>query len=224
MTTQELITEMRGKLNNERLCRSDFENYDVPNIEHCTEPFFWKVREYGTILIHIGPTHIISYLKNELYRMELHRDILTPINSLLYWCNQEHNEKIYYWNGNALCEVDVDEVKSIYLRTWKKAIERELKTFPKEAEVYDKPLSLVFTEEAEKRREECEKLERELKNNTFTQCLNQLSSWTRCAVNHRIIISLDFCDHSFFFREMVNDTTRTCGGIIFQDSKWQIHT
>ena len=45
------IEQMRAELYDTRLCRSDFEKYDVEELKKNTEPFFWLVRECSTSLL-----------------------------------------------------------------------------------------------------------------------------------------------------------------------------
>lgn len=209
---------MREKLCDTKWCRSDFEQYDIPRIEECTEPFFWNVNENGTTLSFIGPTQMNKWLSDESCRLQLARDIYTPL-----WPDNGRGV-VWSWDGCDLRKVTWTEEKTIFYNMWYPTIVAELQKHPKELSMYDKPLEFCFIGKAEERKRKCEELEKELGNNSFSECLMRLSRWARCAVEHRINICTDFLENSFYFTEFVNGKPMCNGGIVFSDGKWQIHT
>lgn len=52
----EVIEQMRKELYDTHFCISDFEKYDLKELENTSEPFFWLVRDGGTNLCFIGPS------------------------------------------------------------------------------------------------------------------------------------------------------------------------
>lgn len=52
----EVIEQMRKELYDTHFCISDFEKYDLKELENTNEPFFWLVRDGGTSLCFIGPS------------------------------------------------------------------------------------------------------------------------------------------------------------------------
>lgn len=54
---QLIIDKMRSELFDTRLCKQDFEKYDVAQLQDTDEPFLWMVREHGTSLALIGDLH-----------------------------------------------------------------------------------------------------------------------------------------------------------------------
>lgn len=223
MTTEQLIEKMRSELYDTHFCKQDFEKYDVARIIECCEPFLWEVYENGTYLAMIGPTTILEWLATESLRMQIFRNFYAPINIIS--CQQPSKDsKLFYFDGLSFMRIEHDKVHELYDNLWVNTIRKEFDKHPEEAEIASAPLKLVFSDGALQRKLECEKKQRELGNDSFTECLQRLEKWTRLAVSHEIRIGIDFCDLSFTFGEYVNGKLRINGGIIFHGDKWCIHT
>lgn len=54
--------------------------------------------------------------------------------------------------------------------------------------------------------------------------LRRFRHYSRCSRNHKISIACDFVNKSFYFQEIVADTHKMNGGIIYNGGHWTIHT
>lgn len=223
MTTEQLIEKMRSELYDTHFCKQDFEKYDVESITECCEPFLWEVYENGTHLVQIGPTAMFRWLEDESYRLHLFRHSDAPIATLT---DKRPSEdcKLFYFDGLSFVQIEYEQIHELYNNLWANTVKKECDKHPEEVKIASAPLKLVFSEGALQRKLECEEKQRELKNDSFTNCLQRLEKWCRMAVDHEIRIGLDFCDLSFTFGEYVNGKLRINGGIIFHGDEWCIHT
>lgn len=225
---QKIIEQMRAELYDTRLCRSDFEKYDVESLKENTEPFFWLVREHGTSLLKIGPTEIAQWFSKETFRFEMFRDSHYLFEWISYYSNDKC-AKIFYYDGLDLRRITMQEALNVHnnlvMPTW----DLEVKKHPKEYEMRDKPLEIRFMSETTEKRYQADLKYAESLNDTSLQdCINRLSRWRRKAVNHYIAISSDFSEHGYCFCEMVNDEPNINGGIIMsqyaEKNRWSTHT
>lgn len=223
MTAEQLIEKMRSELYDTHFCKQDFEKYDVESITECCEPFLWEVYENGTRLHPIGPTTMLRWLEDESCRLQLFRYsdalIVTVPDK-----RPSEDHKLFYFDGLSFAPIEYEQVRELYYNLWSKTIQKARDKHPEEVKIASAPLKLVFSEGALQRKLECEEKQRELKNDSFTNCLQRLEKWCRMAVDHEIRIGLDFCDLSFTFGEYVNGKLRINGGIIFHGDEWCIHT
>ena len=225
---QEIIEQMRAELYDSRLCRSDFEKYDVEELKENTEPFLWMAREHGTALLKIGSSEIERWFSNERNRFSMFRGHDAPFINISYYSNCEHL-KLFYWDGLDLRRITVQDAASIYdnlvMPMWKQMVKR----YPEEYEIRDKPLEIRFVcEETEKRYQADLLYAQELNDTSLQDCVNRLSHWRRIAVDHYISISSDFTEHGYCFCEMENGKPLINGGIIMhqnaEKNRWSIHT
>lgn len=225
---KKIIEQMRAELYDTRLCRSDFEKYDVESLEKNTEPFFWLVREHGTSLVKMGATEIARWFSKEHFRFEMFRNPKSPFESILYYKNYEHI-KVFYWDGFDLRHVTMQEAINIYSNLVVPMFAKKMNEHPEEYEMRDKPLEIRFMSETTEKRYQADLKYAESLNDTSLQdCVNRLSRWCRKAVNHYIAISSDFSEHGYCFCEMVNDEPNINGGIIMsqyaEKNRWSTHT
>ncbi|CDB10892.1 putative uncharacterized protein [Bacteroides sp. CAG:633] len=113
---------MRSELFDTRLCKQDFEKYDVAQLQDTDEPFLWMVREHGTSLALIGPTQMDKMFRSESWRIALMRNPLDAIANILYW--NDETAKCFYWSGFELCRIEKDELGIIYQRIWSGRIKK----------------------------------------------------------------------------------------------------
>lgn len=222
------IEQMRAELYDTRLCRSDFEKYDVEELKENTEPFFWMVREHGTTLLKIGASEIARWFSNECCRFDMFRNPDAPFGYISYYSNYEHL-KIFYWDGLDLRRITMQDAANIYDNLVTPMWEQKIQQYPKEYEMRSKPLEIRFmSEETEKCYQADLKYAESLDDTSLQDCINRLSRWCRKAVNHYIAISSDFSEHSYCFCEMVNDEPNINGGIIMsqyaEKNRWSTHT
>lgn len=225
---QEIIDQMRAELYDTRLCRSDFEKYDLETLKDNTEPFFWMIRDYGTTLVKIGASEIARWFSKEHFRFDMFRNPDAPLSSISYYSKCEH-QKVFYWDGLDLRRITMQDAFNIYNNLVTPVWEREIKLHPVEYEMRDKPLEIRFgSEETERRYQASLKYAEELNDTSLQDCINRLSHWCRKAVNHYISISSDFTEHGYCFCEMVNDKPNINGGIIMsqyvETNRWSTHT
>lgn len=225
---QEIIEQMRAELYNTRLCRSDFEKYDVEALKENTEPFFWMVREHGTTILKIGASEIERWFSNERYRLDMFRDPASPFGCIFYYSSYE-SLKIFYWDGLDLRRISMQDATNIYDNLVTPMWKQKTQQYPKEYEMCNKPLEIRFVnEEVEKRYKADLLYARGLNDTSLQECVNRLSCWCRKAVDHYISISSDFTEHGYCFCEMVNGNPNVNGGIIMsqyaEKNRWSIHT
>lgn len=101
---QLIIDKMRSELFDTRLCKQDFEKYDVAQLQDTDEPFLWMVREHGTSLALIGPTQMDKMFHSESWRIALMKNPLDAIANILYW--NDETAKYFYWSGYELCRIE----------------------------------------------------------------------------------------------------------------------
>lgn len=221
-----VIEQMRKELYDTRWCILDFEKYDLKTLENTNEPFFWMVREQGTTLSRIGPTIMNQLFNSEECRIALMKDELAPIADINYW--NDSSAKYFYWSGYDLNVIQKEDLSVIFLRIWADSIKKLKKEYPEEYEVIDRPLDLTMNPQIEKLIEEIRGIAESMEDDSFSNCLNRLSNWTRRAVNHKIEIYGDFAKYSLGFCEKINDKCGINGGIIFSPNAtgkhWSIHT
>lgn len=217
---------MRNELYADRLCKSDFENYDLKSIEKCDEPFLWAIRPTGTSLQFIGASCMTEAFGKEQCRMELFRDNLAPIACITFsWSS---SMKYFYWDGLSLVRIQKDEAKDIFLNLWSAEIKRQEIQHKDEYDVCNKPLTIEICCNP-LRQEEALKKANDLEDTSLVDCLERLTRWTRQAVEHKVELYSDFADYSFTFCEKVNGEPRLFGGIIYSESAsdgkhWSMHT
>lgn len=223
---QLIIDKMRSELFDTRLCKQDFEKYDVAQLQDTDEPFLWMVREHGTSLALIGPTQMDKMFHSESWRIALMKNPLDAIANILYW--NDETAKCFYWSGFELCRIEKDELGIIYQRIWSGRIKKLQEEYPEEYAAINMPLELVMSLETEKQVCEAKIFAQSLNDDSLSNCLKRLSNWTRQAVNHKVEISLDFTLHSFGFCEKINDKPNINGAVIFNphatQNRWSIHT
>ena len=135
------IEQMRAELYDTRLCRSDFEKYDVEELKENTEPFFWMVREHGTTLLKIGASEIARWFSNECCRFDMFRNPDAPFGYISYYSNYEHL-KIFYWDGLDLRRITMQDAANIYDNLVTPMWEQKIQQYPKEYEMRSKPLEI----------------------------------------------------------------------------------
>lgn len=217
---------MRNEVYAGRLCKSDFENYDVKSVEKCDEPFLWAIRPTGTSLQFIGASCMENAFSKEQCRMEIFREHLAPICCITF--NWGSGTKYYYWDGLSLVRIQKDEAKEIFLNLWSAEIQRQITLHKDEYDVCTKPLSIELCCNP-LRQDEALKKANELGDSSLTDCIERLTHWTRQAVDHKVELYSDFADYSFTFCEKVNGEPRLCGGIIYSENAsdgrhWSMHT
>lgn len=225
---QEIIEQMRSHLSGTRYCKSDFEKYDVPQLEEINEPFFWMVREYGTEFVFVGPSSIKKFYSNQVWRMGLFRNKFDLISSFLYYDNDK-NAKFFFWNGCVLLQISIDQLKEAYCNIIDQSYKELCRDFKTEFEVCREPLEVRFScKEAEKSWGESVKYAESLCDNSLTECLEKLKRHRRDAIDQYILISRDYSEHCFSFGEFINGKCQLNGGIILHDylteNRWSTHT
>lgn len=223
---QLIIDKMRSELFDTRLCKQDFEKYDVAQLQDTDEPFLWMAREHGTTLSFIGPTRMNQLLQSESWRIALMKNELDAIADILYW--NDKSARYFYWSGHELTQVEKKDLSAIFQRVWSDRISKLREEYPEEYAVIGKPLELAMTPEIEQRVNEAKLFANQLKDNSLSNCLQRLTHWTRQAVDHKVEVYWDFAPHSFGFCEKVNGKPGINGGVIFSpnatNNRWSIHT
>lgn len=225
---KKIIEQMRAELYDTRLCRSDFEKYDVESLKENTEPFFWLVREYGTSLVKMGATEIARWFSEEHFRFEMFRNHYAPFASISFFSKYECL-KVFYWDGLELRRITMLDAGSIYDNLVCPMWSQQVKQHIEEYEMRDKPLEIRFMSETTEKRYQADlKYAESLNDTSLKDCINRLSRWCRKAVNHYIAIYSDFSEHGYCFCEMVNDEPNINGGIIMsqyaEKNRWSTHT
>lgn len=227
---QEIIEQMRQHLYDNRWCKSDFEKYDAVSLQLSNEPFFWLVRESGTVLMYIGTSTINKWFEDECLRMQIFQCPTAPIGSIEYYATHYRNQiKCFYWDGYSLQQIQVSEVESIYNNLTGDTLASMMEKYADEVAICHEPLEIRFAApETQRRYNESVEYAKSLNDTSLTDCVNRLSKYQRLAVNHYIQISSDFTKHGYCFAEMINDKPRLCGGIIMDpdatSNRWSTHT
>lgn len=220
---------MRAELYNTRLCASDFEKYDVPNLKDTNEPFFWLVYDNGTCLQFIGQIEISSWASSERMRLALFRSHTVPIDSLRYYSGRDCC-KFFYWDGAHLLPLrGFDELQEIFVNLFENFICKLERTHPIEKACCFDPLKVEFASpECFEQWCKSEEYAESMVDPSLGECLDRLTHHTRHAVDHKIVISRDYGQHNYNFAEVVNGKCRLNGGIILHDNasenRWQTHT
>lgn len=223
---QKLIEQMRAELFSGKFCISDFEDYDVININKSSEPFFWMVRRNGTTLLQIGLTMEHNLGKQNI-RMEVMRNHNALISSIMYW--NEECAKYFYWDGWKLHPIEKTDIPVIFKNVWGARIARLAIDFPEEYAMANKPLELrMANDKVEVKFKKVKEIARDIHDESFMDCVERLKNWRRISTNQYIEIYDDFTKNSFGFAEMLDGDSNICGGIIYHanlnDNRWQIHT
>lgn len=224
--TKEILDQMRSELFDTHWCKQDFEKYDIKELEDSWEPFFWCVREGGTSLVHIGPTRMGEYMANQTCRFAWFREENAPLMSIIYW--KDPSYKFFYWDGFVLKQVHREDIEDIFMNIWRSEYERLMEKYSDEFDLRREPLQIRMTDEIKKRYDATVGLGIELNDHSLEDCIERLSHYTRCAIDHYVEIYGDFAKNSFGFCEWVNGQQRLVGGIIYSDyvneNRWSIHT
>ena len=222
----EVIEQMRKELYDTRFCISDFEKYDLKELENTNEPFFWLVRDGGTSLCFIGPS-MENLFSLESIRFAVMKEPLANISNIVYWSDCNTN-KYFYWDGAHLQKVSKYKIISIFNNIWGSRIQQLSVQYPEEYAVINTPLKLKMSPEILERVKEVKNIASELQDSSFEDCLKRLQKWDRYAVDQHIEIYGDFAKNSFGFSEVVNGEHKICGGIIMSpnatEKRWNIHT
>ena len=222
----EVIEQMRKELYDTHFCISDFEKYDLKELENTNEPFFWLVRDGGTNLCFIGPS-MENLFSLENIRFAVMKEPLANISNIVYWPDYNAN-KYFYWDGAHLQKVSKYKIISIFNNIWGSRIHQLSVQYPEEYAVINTPLKLKMSPEISERVKEVKNIASELQDSSFEDCLKRLQKWDRYAVDQHIEIYGDFAKNSFGFSEVVNGEHKICGGIIMSpnatEKRWNIHT
>lgn len=223
-----LTEQIRALLPQSRACHSDFEKYDAPAIEECSEPFFFLTTEWCTSLTHIGPRACSRWYGTEAGRMAMFRDSEAPLSSIESYFSYDGKARCWYWDGLELKAVRRDEVRGIYGAVCGGYNEAMAELHRKEAEIARRRLELVACTKVGEAINAVQDFARSIGDASFIRCLRRLRRWRRMAANHYIDIHTDCCEKSFYFVEVVNGEARSNGGIIYhpnlKDNHWSIHT
>ena len=207
-----IIDEMRSYLSEDESCIKDFEKYDIKELEENWEPFFWMVREYGTSLLHIGPSRMNNLFRNEASRFQIFRDNDAPIASLKYWGD---NGRIFFYDGFQLVEIHSIDIECIYANIWHNEIERVKEEHIDEFEMCDKPLEIRMEECVAAKLDASMAFAKSISDTSLEECLARLSKHSRFGVDHYITLMSDFSEHGYLFFENLNGECRMNGGIIY---------
>lgn len=207
-----IIDKMRSYLSENENCIKDFEKYDIKELEENWEPFFWMVREYGTSLLHIGPSRMNNLFRNEASRFQIFRDNDAPIASLKYWGD---NGRIFFYDGFQLVEIHSIDIECIYANIWYNEIERVKEEHIAEFEMCDKPLEIRMEECVAAKLDASMAFAKSISDTSLEECLARLSKHSRLGVDHYITIMSDFSEHGYLFFENLNGECRMNGGIIY---------
>lgn len=222
----EVIEQMRKELYDTHFCISDFEKYDLKELENTSEPFFWLVRDGGTSLCFIGPS-MEKLFSLESIRFAVMKEPLANISNIVYWLDCNAN-KYFYWDGAHLQKVSKYKIISIFNNIWGSRIQQLSVQYPEEYAVINTPLKLKMSPEISERVKEVKDIASGLQDSSFEDCLKRLQKWDRYAVDQHIEIYGDFAKNSFGFSEVVNGEHKICGGIIMSpnatEKRWNIHT
>lgn len=222
----EVIEQMRKELYDTHFCISDFEKYDLKELENTNEPFFWLVRDGGTSLCFIGPS-MENLFSLESIRFAVMKEPLANISNIVYWPDCNAN-KYFYWDGTHLQKVSKYKIISIFNNIWGRRIQQLSVQYPEEYAVINTPLKLKMSPEISERVKEVKDIASGLQDSSFEDCLKRLQKWDRYAVDQHIEIYGDFAKNSFGFSEVANGEHKICGGIIMSpnatEKRWNIHT
>ncbi len=226
---KQVIDTLRHELFDDVWCHNDFEKYDVPTLRQSNEPFLWLVYPSGTHLTMCGAMAISQLFDNEAKRIQMFQDPKAPISALLYQGRSNDRYKCFYYSGYKLERISVNEAADIWGNLIGQSLVKAQREHVEEYHNSEDPLPIKFaSEQTENAYLKETQLAKEMGDCSLLDCVKRLQNWTRCAVNHYILLSMDFTDHSFCFTEMVNETPRINGGIIAdfgkQNNRWSIHT
>lgn len=225
---QEMIDRMRAELYDNYGCLSDFEKYDVPQLEKGGGAFVWCVYSGGTHLVMCDAESIGWTLASEERRIQCFRDYKWPIEYMTYY-KDNPSAKYFYWDGSELREVGCDDIVEFWSRVFLPVLEAKKREFPQEFAVCDAPLSIKFASEAGKEAySEAMKVAYGLCDESLRACFRRLGEMKRLAVDCYIEVSRDFERHSFVFVKMTNGIPGINGGVVAdfsrQSNRWSIHT
>lgn len=229
MKKHEIIETLRSYVHNTKACRSDFEKYDIAALEKSSEPFLWMVREYGTSLVFVGAKSINEWFKDENWRIRMFQCNTAPIGAFTYYIESGDVCKFFYYDGLTLKEITSQDVMTIYNNLTKDILKSKAAQYAEEAAVCKSALEIRFcSEETREKYQKSLEYAQTLNDSSLKDCVERLTKWRRCAVNHYVQISQDFTTHGYTFCEMINEHAGVCGGIIMnsrvEQNRWSIHT
>lgn len=238
---REVIKYLGNCLPDNQWCRSDFKR-DVERLEKLPDDtqFFWlgynNSRGSGTVLVVLDED---SWYETEAGRLAMFRDFKFPIRNMAYFGGE--NGDFHYYDGKEIGEIYYAEFQEIYRDLCSPEYERQKRLHTAEYEARNKPLELVYSDDAIKALVADEAFAREMGDTSLMECLETLRRYARMALDHKVYITPDIDARCYNFSERINGRPQIYGGIIYHGSPkegyrennacqltpsygWQIHT
>ena len=227
---QEIIAQMAQELSGSKWCKGDFE-HDKKSLKDYNEQFFWMVRKDGTSLCKVGVSKMIIWKQSEAARFILFRDKYNPIGDIKYWADycDPDTTKYFYYDGFKLFQLSMQDIVTTFDNIFNDFYDKMIEEYKEEYDLANTPLTIKFgSSKAKEAWSQADRLARDLEDDSFCNCLDNLRKHARIAKNQFIMLYSDFEENSLSFCEMVNDECLFQGGIIYSSHKdsdrWAIHT
>lgn len=136
--------------------------------------------------------------------------------------------RIYFYMGGALHQITKEEAENIYNSLITPVIRRYRERYPEEYAHRNDKLELVMTSDTRERLDKSLEYAAKIGDKSLQGCLNRLVSYDRHSLDEKIELTLDFTEHGYQFRQMVDGRCVMNGGIIMDSDdtprRWSIHT
>lgn len=222
MKAEEVIDRIRGIIIAEfGEANKEFEKYDVEIIKRMKEiNFLLGLSSKMSILENVSRSYLEGRAEEQRYRFAFLREYVCKGFSLI------DDRKWIYCDGEKVEYVFPHEANKIYSDTLREFGKELSLKYPMEYLACDRPIDLIIPSSTQSYLDEVFQYARDLGESSLIRCLNRLQHYSRCSLNHEIILYQDHCKYSFYFVEIVDGNRWTNGGIIYDETrkKWEIHT
>ena len=206
--------------------QSDFHKYDMELLENYDERFLWFVAPSHMHLARIGENYLNEIVNTE---EELYAVVKRNMTADVCLAIDNSKELVFYYDGNKLEKVTRMEAKRLWeaIRSWllhNWQIQNGMCAIPSDFTIPIKfNCSLSYLKEQLR-------YAKEIGTTTLMDAFKRFRTYNKINSTHKCEIGRDFADRSFTFAFSYNDSKTgeekysLCGGLIFYDGKWNVHT
>ena len=206
--------------------KSDFYRYDLKALASADEkaPFLWSVRKSATTLLMMDISEETERLnKSESYRFQFMKNPTLWVENFAEV--SQWSESVFYYDGEELQEIPVKAApayaKDIFMPVVEKLKGYVNARFAQKDGDYNAKVDVHFTPDAFSQVLEIARTD---EGAELLKTLRRFRHYSRRSRNHKIGVACDFVNKSFYFQEIVADTRKMNGGIIYNGGHWTIHT
>lgn len=206
--------------------KSDFYRYDLKTLASADEkePFLWSVRKNATTLLMMDMCEEMERLREkENYRFQFMHNPTVWVDNFAEV--SQWSDNVFYYDGNELQKIATKVApafaKDVFMPVVEKLKGYVNTHFAHKDGDYNAKVDVHFTSDAFR---QVLKIARTDEGEELLKTLRRFRHYARCSRNHKISIACDFVNKSFYFQEVVADTYKMSGGIIYNGGHWTIHT